>query len=152
LYDTVIETIRRQEYYADTVEARDVASVMRWRLQADNSGKIMIEIKSWNFLILPVFLNRVDAVAMDRVLTSDPGRPFDNPSVFQGEKEPVLAQLRAQKVEYVAVYSPDVRSHIEPWGLERLATVHTYTIYRLPPEDIRLVFSQKKHGPTSRSR
>ena len=44
----------------------------------------------------------------------------------------MLARLNADKVGYVAVASPAIQSHIEPWGFQPFAKVDSYTIYRMP--------------------
>lgn len=152
LYDVAVEFTNRQEHYAYTVEARDVARVMRRQLSANKSARMMMEVKFWNFLVMPVFLNRFDSLETDREIDSNPARPFDRPSMLLGEKENVLAKLRAKKVQFVAVYSPAIRSHIEEFGFKPFATIDSFTLYRVPRADNRLGLSQGKLDGASRSR
>ena len=122
---------KQSDHYGYTAEAREVASFMH-HLKSKNAPRMVLEIKAWNFLAMPVFLNRVDAIVMDRELKNDSVSHFENPSLLLGPREPVLAQLRDKGVGFIAVWSPAVQSHIEPWGLRRLAKVDSYTIYRIP--------------------
>jgi hypothetical protein len=132
LCKSAVDFTKQLDHYSYTAEARDVARVMKRHLKAKNSARMMIEIKCWNFLAMPVFLNRVDAIVNDRVVGENPVNPFDHPSVLLGEREDVLARLNAEEVGYVAVASPAIQSHIEPWGFQPFAKVDSYTIYRTP--------------------
>jgi hypothetical protein len=127
-----VEMTTHLDHYSYMAEARDVARVMKRHLRAKDSAKMMIEVKCWNFLAMPVYLNRVDAIVNDREVSESPVNPFDAPSVLMGPKEDVLAKLKAQGVRFIAVYSSAIQSHIQPWALQPVARVDSYTIYRIP--------------------
>jgi len=134
LYREALSSAIHTDNHAIMAEARDVAKVMH-RLKAREAPRMMLEIKYWNFLAMPVFLGRIDAIETDRQLMfDDPIRTFDNPSLLLGPREPVVKWLKTMGVGFIAVWSPAVQAHIEPWGFERLAKVDSYTIYRLPKD------------------
>jgi hypothetical protein len=126
-----IDRTKQFDHYGYSREAREVAAFMH-RLRSKHAPRLVLEVKKWNFLALSVFLNRVDAIVVDRELINDSIRHFDNPSLLLGAREPVLEQLRARGVGFIAAWSPTVQSNVESWGLERLAKVGTYTLYQLP--------------------
>ena len=111
--------------------SRDVAKVMH-HLKGRKLRDMLLEMRFWNFYALPIFINNIDRIVNDRTLINDAIRTFDNPSSLLGPREDVLAELKAKGVCFVAVHSPAVHSHIQQWGLERLAQVDSYTIYRIP--------------------
>jgi hypothetical protein len=131
LLQSAIDRTKQSDHYAYSTEARKVAAFMH-RLRSKHAPRLMLEVKKWNFLALSVFVNRVDAIVMDRELINDSIRHFDNPSLLLGAREPVLAELRAKGVGFIAAWSPTVQNNIESWGLQRLAKVGTYAVYRLP--------------------
>ena len=152
LYDQAVEFTNRQEHYAYTVEARAIASVMKGPLNARKPARMMIEVKLWSYLVMPVFLNRVDALVIDRELDSNPAKRFDRPSLLLGEKEKVLARLQVKNVQFVAVYSPAIRSHIEAFGFKPFATIDSYAVYRVPRDASQLALSHVKRDEPTRSR
>jgi 4-amino-4-deoxy-L-arabinose transferase-like glycosyltransferase len=131
LFHETIDRVKQIDHYDYTREARKVAAYMR-HLKSKNASRLVLEVKKWNFLALSVFVNRADAVVTDRELINDSVRHFDNPSVLLGSRDPVLAQLRAKGVGFIAAWSPAVQNNIESWGLHRLAKVDTYTLYQIP--------------------
>jgi hypothetical protein len=120
------------DHYSYVAEARDLARVMKGPMAESNAPRVLLEIKDWNFYVLPVFLNRVDAIVKDRELINDPVHMFAGPSILSGDREAVLTRLRAERAGFIAVWSPTARNHVESWGLKRLATVDTYTMYEVP--------------------
>jgi len=111
-------------------EARDIAKVMAAEVGPAEAPRMLLEFKYWNFDALAAFLNRFDAIVRDREVSFDPSRATR--SMLMGPRESVLAELRSQRVGYIAAWSTDVRNQIEQWGLDRFASVGTYTIYRMP--------------------
>jgi hypothetical protein len=131
LWRDAIEINKKLNHYAYTAEAQKIARRMPG-LRSKHAPRMVLEIKAWNFLELPVFLNRDDAILADRDLRADSVHHFDNRSILLGEREPVLAELRVKGVGFVALWSPEVRAHVKLWGLERVAQAASYTIYRIP--------------------
>ena len=60
-----------------------VATYMH-HLKSKHAPRMVLEVKKWNFLAMQVFLNRVDAIVIDRELINDSTRHFDNPSMLLG--------------------------------------------------------------------
>ena len=99
-------------------EAHDVSRVLHG-LKSRNEPRMVLEIKSWNFLALPVLLGRIDSVAADREINyGDPIRPFDKPSMLLGRRKAVLAELKSKGIGYIAAWSPAVQDHIASMGPE----------------------------------
>jgi 4-amino-4-deoxy-L-arabinose transferase-like glycosyltransferase len=130
-HESILST-KKVDHYAYVAEARDIARVMRRHMRESDSPRMLLEIKAWNFYALPVFLNRVDAIVNDRDLINDPVHTFDGPSILSGDREPVLTRLRAERAGFIAVWSPGAQNRVESWGLKRLGSVDTYTVYRVP--------------------
>jgi hypothetical protein len=138
------ESIRRTKEgsdYPTIAEARGVATVMANELSSEDAPRMLLQFKYWNFDAVAVYLNRFDAIVRDRdlraivrdrAISGDPSR--DHPSMLLGPRDRVLAELRTQKVGFIAVWSPEVKHHVEPWGLEHFATAGSYAIYRIPWE------------------
>jgi len=121
---------RQDTGYPIIAEAREIATAMAPHVKSREAPRMLLQFKYWNFDALAVFLNRYDAIVRDREISRDPSR--DNPSLLLGSRELVLAQLRPRGVRFIAVWTPEIQAHIEPWGLERITKVGSYTIYRVP--------------------
>jgi 4-amino-4-deoxy-L-arabinose transferase-like glycosyltransferase len=131
LFRETMARMKEYEHFAYANEARDVAASLH-NLRSKHAPRLVLEVKKWNFLAMSVFVNRADAVVMDRELINDSVRHFDNPSMLLGARDPVVGELRAKGVGFIAAWSPAVQSNIESWGLERLASVDSYRVYRIP--------------------
>jgi hypothetical protein len=134
LYHDAIRMVTGRNYFPYIAEARRVARALR-PLRSASAPKLLLEVKEWNFLALPVFLGRADAVLIDREYSVDPLHHFDGRTFLLGSREPTLARIRAMGAEYIAVWTPEVKQHISSWGLRRIKEVDTYAIYRMPRDD-----------------
>jgi hypothetical protein len=131
LLNGAIRELKKSWHFYYAIEARHVAKRMH-HLKSEKAARMVVEVKGWNYLALNVFLNRFDAVVMDRELLADPIKQFDNPSILLGSRENVLRELKTRGVGFIAAYSPKIKGHVEEWGLNRIARVDTYSIYRVP--------------------
>lgn len=131
MFHRAVDDMKKASHTEFSIEARRIAAYMH-DLKSQNAPRMVLEVKLWNYLALQVYLNRVDAVVLDRKVLDDPIRTFDNPSILLGDRETVLGQLMDQNVRFIAAWSPAVQDHIETWGLQRLAQVDSYRIYQIP--------------------
>jgi hypothetical protein len=133
LYRDAIKTMTAPEYYPYISEARDLGKAMR-HLRSSQAPRLLLEVKEWNFLAVPIYMGRVDGVVIDRDINTNPVHHFDNRSLLLEPREKVLARMKSQGAGYIAAWTPEVRSHLDSCGLDRLTTVDTYTVYRVPAE------------------
>ncbi len=135
-YRTAVDQITHLDHHSYNAEARDIAAVMKTPyFKANNGTRMLLEINCWNFLSMPVFLNRVDSIIPDREIAGDPVHPFDNPSVLMGDRTEVLAKLRAQGVR--SLPSARLRSRtISSRGASAAWRGGYYTVYRLPQVNV----------------
>lgn len=139
LFQRAVSSIKQTPNHVIMAEAHDLSRVLHG-LKAKNEPRMVLEIKAWNFLALPVLLGRIDAVATDREIDyADPIRPFDNPSMLMGPREAVLSELRGKNVGFIAAWSPAIQDHLAPWGLTCIGQIDSYKIYRIPGEGVQRV-------------
>ena len=77
-----VDDMKKASHTEYAVEARRIAEYMH-DLRLPNGPRIVLEVKPWNYLALQVYLNRIDAVVLDRKILDDP-----IPNVRQSQYSP----------------------------------------------------------------